>query len=579
MKRTTLLITMLLTFIGFNHLAAQISDLKNTYKGVVKIISYKADGSIFHDGTGVFLNKAGDCAAPFELLKGAYAADIIDFKGNKRKAWRILGAEGFKYNLVTFSTTAEGKKNEPEFFSIGQSPEAGATTYLLHYTTNKKDKPQTASIVKSEEFEGGRYMHTTVPNKDTNFGCPIVNENGALVGFVQQNVEKKDSTSCAIDAGFISKLHISSMSALNPELRQIFIPKALPKEEKEALTYLAMINTADSVMAITSYNDFITSYPQNAEGYVIRGKFFASKEDFAHCEADFENALKQAGNTASTMKADEVHNELSKIVFQKAVYNAKKEYKDWNIAKALKEAESAYSLNPQPFYLLQQGRCLFADKKYKEAYDKFHQLATLPSQNGENQWSDQAKAENWFYAARALELSGGDSLQVIALIDSAIALCPKPYNKTAAQYFLERGQRYHRINELRKAVSDYNTYENTVGPANLGADFYYLREQAELGCRMFQQALDDIQSAILREPTQVYLQLEQAIVMLRAGLFKQCIEYCQKLIQIHSDIADIYKIKGIAHGELKQKQQALSCLTKAKQMGDTTADSYIQKYK
>lgn len=102
-------------------------------------------------------------------------------------------------------------------------------------------------------------MHTTVANEDHNFGCPILDANGALVGFVQQNVEKKDSTSCAIDANFLNKLHISSMSVLNSDLRQILIPKALPSEEKEALTYLAMMNATDSVAAATSYNDFITA--------------------------------------------------------------------------------------------------------------------------------------------------------------------------------------------------------------------------------------------------------------------------------------------------------------------------------
>ena len=38
---------------------SQIADLKNAYKGVVKIITYKADGTILRDGTGVFLNKEG----------------------------------------------------------------------------------------------------------------------------------------------------------------------------------------------------------------------------------------------------------------------------------------------------------------------------------------------------------------------------------------------------------------------------------------------------------------------------------------------------------------------------------------
>lgn len=465
MKKTSLLIAILFATFGLNQMSAQIADLKNAYKGVVKIITYKADGTILRDGTGVFLNKEGDCAASFDLFKGATAADVIDFKGNKRKAWRILGAEGYKYNLVKFSTTTEGKKNETEFFAIAQSPKVGDTALLLHYTTNKKEKPTTASVTQSDEFDEGRYMHTTVANEDHNFGCPILDANGALVGFVQQNVEKKDSTSCAIDANFLNKLHISSMSVLNSDLRQILIPKALPSEEKEALTYLAMMNATDSVAAATSYNDFITAYPENAEGYVARAKFYATKQDFARCDTDFENALKQAGSEKSTMKADEVHNELSKVIFQKAIYSPKVEYKDWTLAKALKEAEAAYALNNQGFYLLQQGRCLFADKQYKLAYEKFFQLASQPASNDGNEWSGKAKADNWFYAARSLELAGGDSLQVIALIDSAISQCQKPYDQAAAQFFLERGQRYHRINELRKAVNDYNVYEKHGRPS------------------------------------------------------------------------------------------------------------------
>jgi hypothetical protein len=35
---------------------------------------------------------------------------------------------------------------------------------------------------------------------------------------------------------------------------------------------------------------------------------------------------------------------------------------------------------------------------------------------------------------------------------------------------------------------------------------------------------------------------------------------------------------GIAYGELKQKQQAVSALTKAKELGDPTAAQYLQKY-
>ena len=116
MKKISLLIAILFATFGLNQMSAQIADLKNAYKGVVKIITYKADGTILRDGTGVFLNKEGDCAASFDLFKGATAADVIDFKGNKRKAWRILGAEGYKYNLVKFSTTTQSRFSCPQLW-------------------------------------------------------------------------------------------------------------------------------------------------------------------------------------------------------------------------------------------------------------------------------------------------------------------------------------------------------------------------------------------------------------------------------------------------------------------------------
>ncbi len=555
--------------------AAQ-AEVKNAYKAVVNVITYRPDGTVLHTGTGVFLDEAGTCAASYTLFDGAARADVIDFKGNKLAVHRILGANS-TYDLVKF-TTVGSKENEFFVTDSSQVVPKGTALNMLRYTTKKKEKPTVVSVVRADAYNRYKYFHTTAANIEQNFGCPLVDTEGHLVAFVQQNVEK-DSAACAIDARFLNELVISTTSGMNSDLRAIHIPKALPAQERDALTYIYMMGNGDSIAAITALNDFIEAYPDNAEGYTNRGAFYAERKQYALCEQDFAVALEKAAGEKSTIKADEVHNELSKIIFQKAVYAPEPAYGDWNLDRSFREAEQAYALKPVPFYLLQQGRSLFADKKYGEAHEKFLRLATTKGEESGSEWSDVAQTEAWFYAARSLELAGGDSLRVIALLDSALSKCPKPYGKTAAQYFLERAQRLQRAGMFRRAVADYNEYEKIIGTTNLNSQFYYIREQAELECRMYQQALDDIRTAIARNPAEPLYRIEEALVLLRAGLFKDAIAVCETMLKEHPDAADCYKIMGIAYGELGQKSKARTALEKAKEMGDATAGVYLQKYK
>ncbi len=550
---------------------------KEAYKGVVNIITYRADGTILGNGTGVFIDETGSCAAPYALFNGAERAEVIDFKGNRLPVARILGANS-TYDLVKFSTTG-GKKIT--FFDIAATPDfsVGADLTLLHYTTKKKEGQTPVSITKVDNYGDYKYLHTTAANAENNIGCPLMNASGQLVGFVQKNVDKADSTSCAIDARFIKDLKISSTAALNSDLSGINIPKALPAGEKDALTYLYMLPTTDSLTVVTALGDFIAAYPENAEGYVKRGIFLASRRNHVACEEDFKVALEKADNASSTMRADEVYNELSKIVYQQSLNAAQPPHEGWTLERAAEEAAKAYAVRPAGNYLLQQGRCLYAGKKYAEAHDKFLQLATRSSGTQESEWSATAQAEAWFYAARALEMSGGDSLKVIALLDSCLAKCPKPYDRMTAQYFLERAQRLQRAEQYRRAVLDYYEYENIIGPSRLNATFYHLRSQLATEARMYQQALDDIRMAVKRQPEELLYQIEEAHILLRAGLYDDAILACDKIIKAHPDAADAYKIKGIAYGQQGKKPQARTALNKAKSLGDENAAVYLEKYK
>ena len=559
-------------------------ETKNAYKAMFNIVAYNKEGNILRSGNGFFIDNKGTGIAAFALLEGASKADVIDYKGNKLQVARILGANS-SYDLVKFTTVGSKKI---EYFDIANSPtlDAGTPLQLINYTGKKKAKPQIVSIEKSDDFENYKYLQISAENTDANNGCPLLDATGNVAAIVQKNVDKNASSACAVDARFINTLNMSITGLLNADLRAIDIPKALPQNEKDAMTFIYMLGYKDSVNAINAANDFILAYPENAEGYMNRGSFYANKHQYALCETDFATALEKAQSETSTIKPDEIHNNLSKLVYNKVLYNPQPEFENWNLDRAIEEAGKAFDIKPSPFYLLQQGHCYFGKKDYQKAYDNYYRICTEKFP-GEKVWAAQAQVEAWLYATRAYELAMNakkdeatlqDSLHIIALLDSAIANLPKPYVVADARYFLERAQRNEKVNEFRKAVMDYIEYEKIVGPKNLNDKFYYLREQAEIKCRMYQQALDDIRTAIAYNPQDPFYPVEEAAILLQAGLFKEAIETCEKSLKILPENPDCYKIMGIAYGELKNKKKAKEALLKAQSLGDPTVAPFIQKY-
>ena len=560
------------------------TEIKNAQKAMFSLISYNEKGKILHSGYGFFIDENGTGIAAFSLLEGASKAEIIDYKGNQLAVSRILGASS-AYDLVKFST--EGAK-KIEAFNISSNVimKEGNAVSLVTYTGKKKAEPKTIEIDKIDDFEAYKYYQISAENVEKNLGCPLLDEEGNVIAIVQKNVGEKAEKACAIDARFVNELKLNSTSLLNADLNAINIPKGLPDTEQEALTYLYMLGSKDSIASISALNDFIAAYPDNAEGYSQRGSFYANHQNYAKCEEDFTTALEKAGNKQSSIQPDEIYNNLSKLIYNKVLYTPQPEYENWTLDRAIEEAGKAYAINPSPFYLLQQAHCYFGKKDYQKAYENYCKISAETA-NDSQKWSAQAKAETWLFASRAYEMNMKtnqaatlqDSLHLITLLDSAINALPKPYTPKEAPLFLERAQRYELVNKFRQAVFDYNEYEKIIGPRNLNDKFYYLREQAEFKGRMYQQALNDIRTAMAFNPKDALYPVEEAVILLRAGMFKEAVTACEKSLSILPENPDCYKIMGIAYGELKNKTKAQTYLQKAKELGDPTVDEFIEKYK
>lgn len=557
---------------GIFEAAFTTAEPKEAYKAMLNIFVYDAQGKLLREGTAFYIDAQGNAATSYSILQGASRAEVVDFKGNRYEVHRILGANS-TFDLVRFSTSGTSKV---VYLEPASAPAAvGKTALLLSYTANKKETPPTVSITSEESYHEFKYYTLSAENEEANCHLPLVDAaTGEVIAITQKNVSKSATGICAIDARFLPLLTISSMSAFNSDLRGIFIPKALPDNPKDALTYIYMMPASEAEASYRAYDDFVQAYPDAPEGYTGRAIYKAAQRDYAGAEADFALALEKAQSPTrpdSLMHPDAVHYQLSDLIYSTVIRKTDTVavFPGWTLERAREEAAKAYAIEPYTLYKMQEGHCLFALKNYSEAYAAYSQACSD---------KEYASAETFFSAARALELSGGDSTEVLALMDSVISHVSQPVAPRDAQYYLERSQRLLRAERFREAVFDYNEYEKAIGPRNLNDKFYYLRSQAEMSARMYQQALDDIRTAIATASEPLPYRLEEAFILLRVGEFEDAITAASNLLEDLPESPDCYKVIGIASGELGKKQEAEENLQHALQLGDTSVLPFLEKY-
>lgn len=563
MKRIYTLILVALTALGT--LAQKPADLN---KAVVNVITYDAAGNILHNSYGFLLGSDGEAVAAFQTFKGASRADVINWQGQVSQVKRIVGASS-EYDLVRFTTDIPTKK------LIGLEPAAtavdkGQAAQVAYYSTAKKTLPEAATIKAADAYNGHFYYELSTPNEERFFGCPVLNAEGRVVALVQKNVQKDATTACAVDINFATSLTVNAMGIFNADLNAIRMPKLLPlTSEEEAYSYVYMLAHAqmDADLVMPVADDFIAAFPNNTKIYGDRATFLAGKGNYAGAAAELEKGLSMATDGRA-----ELLNTQSVLMYNKVLAGGDDLYPAWTLDAALLSAQQAAETNPQPIYILQQGQVLFTLQRYREAYERFAEVNN----------SEMASAQTFYFAANALERAGGEGAEIIALLDSAVSRLDKPYNADAAPYLLARAQHLDNAAQHRRAVMDYNEYEKIVGTLNLNDYFYYLRMQAEIGSHMYQQALDDASTAILRAPTPAvkadYL-FERGCLQLQVGLLDEAIASFDEVISLNADYADAYKLCGVAYGEKKQKQKALQYLQTAKDLGAENVDELMANYK
>ena len=534
-------------------------------KAVFSVVTYDKENKIKGTGNGFYIDAQGTALSDYTLFENAARAVVINTDGKQQDVSRILGANSM-YDIVKFNTPIDKKQTTLTLAS--QPAKVGETIYLLPYSTQKATTLQTGKVTSVDSIGNNSFYYTLeMKTGEKTVSCPIMNANGEVLGLIQKNASDESMESYAIGASYGASLAISALSMNDGALNKIGIKKALPDTEEQALVFLYMSSEQmDKETYLSVLNDFLSQYPHSMEGYIRRANYYMSMKDtskYPLADEDLKKAIE-----VSSSKEDAMF-QVAKAMYSYLISQEGKEgYEEWSYDKTLELIRDAIQKNNQPLYVQLEGDILFAQGKYGEAfncYDKVNQ-------------SSLASAATFYSASKAKQLTeGSDINEVLALMDSAIVKLSKPYFGEAAPYFYERADLRAQAGKYREAVMDYNTFYDAVS-GDVTAYFYFQREQAEMQCRMYRQALNDINKAVEMAPEEVDYWVEKGSVHLRVNQLDEAIAAFNKALSMNDQYAAAYRMLGYCQAMQKKNKEACANFAKAKELGDEVVDQLIEKY-
>lgn len=554
MKLKTLILTIALILGVSTNISAQPGAIKKAADAAFTLTTFKADGSILATSNGVCISTDGVAVSPWKPFIGADKAVIIDAKGQKHEVDCLLGANEI-YDIVKFQVSGKTIA-APLATTVSVGDEAWITPIP------KSGNAEKADVSNVEKFMD-KYNYTILKSSATDKlnGAPVFNVKGQVIGLFNSAGESHSST----DANYAKDFVVKGLSQNDITLRQSNIRIGLPNTVEEAVVALMLSSEKPTNIHEAIVNEFISKFPQANDGYYALANIQVAKGEFANADKTMQTAIRKV-----TAK-DEAHYNFARLIYRNALiqeFAEKTKSVGWTLDKALDEIKKAETTKANDAYRHLQAQIIYAKGDYAKAYTEFEALTKTKFNN----------PELYLEMAQSRQHLGANDQEILDLLNKSIELCDTPYVSTSAPYFYTRGQQLEKMGEYRKAVQDYYTYEY-FNQGRLSAAFYYMREQCEVKGRMWQQALQDILIASQLDPKEALYPTEAGSLLLRLNKVDAAISAAQQAIQLDASQPDAHLILGIAQCESKQKEEGLKNIQKAKELGNTQADTFLQKYK
>ena len=554
MKLRTLILAISLVFGVSTSLFAQPAAVKKAADAAFTLTTFKADGSILATSNGVCISTDGIAVSPWKPFIGADKAVIVDSKGQKHDVECLLGANEI-YDIAKFQVSGKTAA-APLATTVSAGDEVWLTPIL------KSGNAEKANVTSVEKFMD-KYNYAILSSSATDKmnGVPVFDKKGQVIGLYNKSGDSQSST----DANYAKDFVLKGLSQNDVTLRQSDIRIGLPNTLEEAVVALMLSSEKPANIHEAIVNEFITKFPQSNDGYYALANIQIAKGEVANADKTMQTAI------GKVTAKDEAHYNFARLIYRNAFipeFEEKAKAIGWTLDKALDEVQKAQSAKANDAYRHLQAQITYAKGDYAKAYTDFEALTKTKFNN----------PELYLEMAQSRQHLGGTDQEILYLLNKSIELCDTPYVSTSAPYFYTRGQQLEKMGEYRKAVQDYYTYEY-FNQGRLGAAFYYMREQCEVKGRMWQQALQDILVASRLDPKEALYPTEAGSLLLRLNKLDAAMSAAQQAIQLDDAQPDAYLILGIAQCESKQKESGIKNIQKAKELGNTQADTFLQKYK
>lgn len=525
---------------------------------VFSVVSYDKDKNMLQSGTGFYIDANGMALADYNLFKGAYSAVVIDMKGKKYDVSKIMGADDM-YSLVKFKVNVN--KSIP--VTTNANIEKGGEVYAVKFSQTGSATCPHSAVSEISPLDSGFVYYTLSDSISEEYtGAPLFNAVGEVVGIVQPSIL---NNGYAIGVKYAENLKIEAITnrSSSAALNNIKIYKGLPDTMEEALVYVFFQSkSADNDEYMALLNEFVETYPQNAEGYLKRATPLIDLHRFDEAERDLQTYLSLAEDKAKA------NSNVAEVVFTKLRLMADVEYDKWDYPTVHGYVDKAISLAPENVdYQIQKAQVLMNQKEYGSALEIYDKI---------NAGKD--KSPGTFYAAFLAHEALGDTATVkIAMLDSALVMYGDTLPSSASTLVMLRARLCESVGKYREAVRDFNTYSSLIGN-QVNDNFYYDRSQLELKGRMYQQCLDDLESAIKLNPREPLYHVEKSGVHLRVNQLDECIEEAKRCIELDDKLFDAYRILGYAQIQKGDNVNGRKNLEKAISLGDTSAQEIIDTY-
>lgn len=530
---------------------------KKSAKAVFTLKTFDASGTLIGSCNGYFVTADGVAVSSYTPFRGAAKAVVIDVNNKEYPVKSIIGANEV-YDIAKFRVEA----TKCQTLRTASSTAENTQVWLLPFNAKNAYSCNSAKITAAQKVANDNDYYTLEGTvAENSVGCPYLNAAGEVVGLLQPSSSDDKNTQYAVGASFATSLKMTAFGMNDAAMKATSIKKELPDELDQAITTLYLSSTlgnADTFVEIV--DDFIAKFPQAPDGYSYKGQIMAAKDNYTEADKFMLKAIELADNKA------EAHYNYARLMYQNLVYFPEKASQAWTYEKALDQIDQAVSADPQQLYMTQKAEILFISKRYDESYNTYREVLDKFSKT----------PEAFYGAARCKEMLN-DSTAFLALLDSAVATFSQPYLKEAAPYLFARAQALAGAGKYRQAVNDYNEYEKLM-PAQVTGQFYYIRAQAEINGRLFQQAINDLDRAIAKNPEVFLFHSEKASLLVRVNLLDEAIEAANECIRLSPDASDGYLFLGLAQCLKNDKLQGVRNLLKAKDLGDPQADVLIEKY-